>query len=140
MSPENSPSGDMSTGSPGIPSIGAHQPVILVADDQVTIRNLVTILLQREGYIVLSASDGHEGLELSRRYSGKIELGITDLEMPRLDGPEWVRAVRATAQVMTRRTSRPSQFRMAGSTTVAGYIVRSRMALLGVGSCVVVGR
>lgn len=70
---------------------GAHpastdRTVILVADDDVFVRNLVTLLLQRQGYEVLSASDGQEGLELSRKYAGPIDLLITDMEMPRLNG------------------------------------------------------
>jgi DNA-binding response OmpR family regulator len=71
---------------PSLPSMGGHQPVILVADDEVMIRNLVTLLLQAHGFIVLSASDGQEGLELSRKYPGTIELVITDIDMPRLNG------------------------------------------------------
>ncbi len=67
-------------------SLGVNQPIILVADDEVLIRNLVTLLLQGEGYVVLSASDGQEGLELSRKYPGTIDLVITDVEMPRLNG------------------------------------------------------
>jgi DNA-binding response OmpR family regulator len=66
--------------------LGVHQPIILVADDEVMIRNLVTLLLQGHGYVVLSASDGQEGLELSRKYPGTIDLVITDVEMPRLNG------------------------------------------------------
>lgn len=71
---------------PDLPSLGTHQPVILVADDDVMIRNLVTLLLQAHGYFVLSASDGQEGLDLSRKYPGAIELLVTDIEMPRLNG------------------------------------------------------
>jgi PleD family two-component response regulator len=56
--------------------------VILVADDEVLIRNLVTLLLQHEEYFVLSAADGHEGLELSRKYPGPIDLVITS--------PKWL--------------------------------------------------
>jgi len=67
-------------------SLGVHQPIILVADDEVMIRNLVTLLLQAHGYVVLSASDGLEALELSRKYPGTIDLVITDVEMPRLNG------------------------------------------------------
>jgi DNA-binding response OmpR family regulator len=63
-----------------------RKPVILVAEDEVMIRNLVTLLLQGHGYGVLSASDGQEALELSRKYPGTIELVITDIEMPRLNG------------------------------------------------------
>ena len=69
-------------------SLGSHQPVILVADDEVMIRNLVTILMQLEGYLVVTAADGQEGLELSRKFSGKIDLVITDMEMPRLNGSD----------------------------------------------------
>lgn len=72
---------------PGGPR-GLHQPVILVADDEALIRNLVTLLLQHEGYFVLSAADGHEGLELSRKYPGLIDLVITDVQMPRLNGTD----------------------------------------------------
>jgi DNA-binding NtrC family response regulator len=68
--------------------LGVHQSVILVADDEALIRNLVTILLQQEGYFVLSAADGHEGLELSRKYPGAIDLLITDVEMPRMNGTD----------------------------------------------------
>jgi len=74
------------TSLPDLRTLGVRQPIILVADDEVMIRNLVTILLQRQGYIVLSASDGQEGLDLSRKYPGPIDLVITDLEMPRLNG------------------------------------------------------
>jgi len=59
-----------------------HQSVILVADDEALVRNLVTLLLQQDGHLVLSAANGHEGLELSRRYPGSIELVITDAQMP----------------------------------------------------------
>lgn len=69
-------------------NLGVHQSVILVADDEVLIRNLVTLLLQDEGYFVHSAGDGHEGLELSRKYPGVIDLLITDVEMPRMNGTD----------------------------------------------------
>jgi DNA-binding response OmpR family regulator len=62
--------------------------VILVADDEPLIRNLVTLLLQDAGYLVISAADGHEGLELSRQYPGKIDLVVTDVNMPRMNGTD----------------------------------------------------
>jgi DNA-binding response OmpR family regulator len=73
---------------PDLRSLGAHKPVILVADDEALIRNLVTLLLQEVGYFVLSAADGHEGLELSRNYPGVIDLLITDIQMPRMNGTD----------------------------------------------------
>jgi DNA-binding response OmpR family regulator len=71
---------------PGL--VGVHQSVILVADDEPLIRNLVTLIMQREGHFVLSAADGHEGLELSRQYPGAIDLLITDVNMPRMNGTD----------------------------------------------------
>jgi len=65
-----------------------HQSVILVADDEALVRNLVTLLLQQDGHLVLSAANGHEALELSRRYPGIIALVITDVYMPRLNGTD----------------------------------------------------
>ena len=79
---------DRSVECPDLRPAVARQSVILVADDAVLIRNLVTLLMQQEGYFVLSAADGHEGLELSRHYPGSIDLVITDVQMPRLNGTD----------------------------------------------------
>ena len=68
--------------------MSVNQSVILVADDDALIRNLVTLLMQQEGYFALSAADGHEGLELSRKYPGAIDLLITDVDMPRMNGSD----------------------------------------------------
>jgi DNA-binding response OmpR family regulator len=73
---------------PDLRLLRVHQSVILVADDEPLIRNIVTLLLQHDGYFVLSAADGHEGLELSRKYPGVIDLLITDVEMPRMNGTD----------------------------------------------------
>ena len=73
---------------PGLRSLGVHQSVILVADDDALIRNVVTQLLPHEEYFVLSVADGHEGLQLSRNYAGVIDLLITDVDMPRMNGTD----------------------------------------------------
>jgi DNA-binding response OmpR family regulator len=73
---------------PDLRPSGIRRPVILVADDEVVVRNLVRILMQAEGYFVLTAADGHEGLELSRKCRGAIDLLITDIQMPRLNGAD----------------------------------------------------
>lgn len=64
--------------------------VILIAEDEVVIRNLVRHILQAEGHEILAAADGYEALELSRRYAGNIDLLITDVKMPRMDGLELI--------------------------------------------------
>jgi CheY-like chemotaxis protein len=60
--------------------------IILVAEDEVIVRNTVRLLLEREGHEVLVATDGFEALELSRQYHGTIDLVLTDVKMPRMDG------------------------------------------------------
>jgi DNA-binding response OmpR family regulator len=79
---------DAAVGIPDLRSSGAHQSVILVADDEVLIRNLVTLLLQQDGHMVLSAANGREGLEIAREYPGPIELVITDAQMPQMNGTD----------------------------------------------------
>ncbi len=62
------------------------QAVILVAEDDQLVRNLVQAILAHEGYTVLSARDGVDALEMSRDYSGNIQLLLSDVRMPRMDG------------------------------------------------------
>jgi DNA-binding response OmpR family regulator len=88
MTPDNSTSKMQTSFLDGPRSAEAHQCVILVADDEVMVRNLVTLMMLREGHFVLSAADGHEGLELSRKYPGKIDLLVTDVDMPRMNGTD----------------------------------------------------
>jgi two-component system, cell cycle sensor histidine kinase and response regulator CckA len=62
--------------------------VILVADDEELVRNLVAVVVRSDGYQVLIASDGEQALELSRRYDGHIHLLISDIVMPGMSGIE----------------------------------------------------
>ncbi len=62
------------------------QSVILVAEDEVLVRNLIATLLHRDGHFVLAAAHGVEALELSRSYQHPINLLITDIQMPRMNG------------------------------------------------------
>jgi chemosensory pili system protein ChpA (sensor histidine kinase/response regulator) len=68
---------------------------ILLVDDSLSVRRHVSRSLERAGFTVLTASDGQEALE--RLLSGEVaELVLTDLEMPRLNGFELIRALRAS--------------------------------------------
>jgi len=64
------------------------QTVILLADDEVLIRNVARKVLQSAGYFVLPANDGEEALNISRQYPGKIDVLLSDVNMPNLDGLE----------------------------------------------------
>ena len=61
-------------------------PTILVADDTPEVLALVAELLHSTGYCVLQAGDGVEALEVAAQHSGLIDLLVTDIEMPRLNG------------------------------------------------------
>jgi CheY-like chemotaxis protein len=60
--------------------------VILLAEDEPMIRNTIREVLADSGYFVLDAADGQQAVELSRRYQGKVDLLLTDVKMPNLDG------------------------------------------------------
>jgi DNA-binding response OmpR family regulator len=78
----------------------SDRALVLVADDDVDIRELVTYRLTRAGYDVISASDGQEALELA--VSRAPDLCVLDVMMPKLDGLELTRMLRA--QEATART------------------------------------
>ena len=67
---------------------------ILVVDDEQGMRELLTVLLEHQGYRVLSASDGEQALELIAHQSP--DLVISDVRMPRLDGIGLLTGIRKT--------------------------------------------
>jgi CheY-like chemotaxis protein len=66
--------------------------LVLVVDDEDDVRELLRVMLEREGYRVECASNGDNGL--ARAISLKPDLIITDHVMPGLSGKELVRAMR----------------------------------------------
>ena len=70
-------------------------PLVLVVDDSLTVRRVTQRLLVREGYRVQLAKDGLEALE--RIAQERPSVVLSDIEMPRMDGFELVRALRADA-------------------------------------------
>lgn len=66
---------------------------ILVADDDDTLRSLVKKVLVQAGYEVLSAASGELALELAQGWSGHLDLLVTDVSMPGMDGPELARKI-----------------------------------------------
>ncbi len=65
----------------------ANETVLLVEDEPLMLE-LLSIQLQREGFIVIEASNGEEALEKARQQNGSIDLLISDYVMPRINGPE----------------------------------------------------
>src|SRR5260370_20353798 len=62
--------------------------VVLLADDELVVRSLAQSILTRAGYRVLNAVDGEHALEVSRGYAGPIDVLLTDVKMPKMDGME----------------------------------------------------
>ncbi len=59
---------------------------VLVVEDNALVRELVQSVLTAQGYKVLLAQDGEEGLQVAQNYGGPIHLLLTDVIMPRLGG------------------------------------------------------
>jgi two-component system chemotaxis sensor kinase CheA len=70
---------------------------VLVVDDALTVRELERSILERAGYEVTVASDGLEALE--RLGTESIDVVLTDVQMPRMDGFALTRAIRARAEL-----------------------------------------
>jgi DNA-binding response OmpR family regulator len=70
---------------------------LLVIDDEANLRHTVSYALRQEGYEVLTAADGEEGLELFRRSAP--DLVILDVMLPRQDGFEVCRRLRKESDV-----------------------------------------
>ncbi len=68
---------------------------ILVVDDEEEIRGLLRKFLEASGYYVLVAESGPSGLKLAEHFPGSIDLLVTDIRMPHMDGIEFARQMRA---------------------------------------------
>ncbi|HQS30756.1 Hpt domain-containing protein [Polaromonas sp.] len=93
---EGSSSGAAVTGEVVRPGV-AQIPLILVVDDSITVRRVTQRLLQREGYRVSMAADGLQALERLQEEVPAVVL--SDIEMPRMDGFDLARNIRADARL-----------------------------------------
>lgn len=66
---------------------------ILLVEDEESVRDFVQTLLEGEGYQVLTAENGVEGVDIYLRFQEEISLVISDLKMPKMDGVEFYRAL-----------------------------------------------
>ena len=70
-------------------------PRVLVVDDERSMRELLSIVLRRDGYDVLIAEDGAAGLELLKRE--RVDILITDIRMPQMNGVDLLREAKQIA-------------------------------------------
>lgn len=70
----------------------ANGKTVLLADDSATVRNTVEKALMKAGFAVVSTSDGEEALEALKK--NRIDLVVSDVEMPRMDGYSLAKLIR----------------------------------------------
>jgi DNA-binding NtrC family response regulator len=76
---------------PRLMAAGVAQPgskQVLLAEDEPMVRDLMQKLLHSWGYRVFSARNGLEAMEIAEEHKGPIHLLVSDVTMPRMDGPE----------------------------------------------------
>ena len=71
-----------------------ERATILLVEDEEAVRRFSERALENVGYRVLSAEHGEAALELLQRHPGEVDLLVTDVVMPRMDGVELIKAVR----------------------------------------------
>jgi two-component system, cell cycle sensor histidine kinase and response regulator CckA len=69
---------------------------VLLVEDEEVVRNFAARALKRQGYKVLEASTGVEALEVMEKNKGKIDLVVSDVVMPEMDGPTLLKELRKT--------------------------------------------
>jgi len=70
-------------------------PSVLVVDDEHALLQFVSMVLQQSGYSVLTASNGVEGLMVYSSYHAKVDLVLTDVQMPGMNGVEMAKRLRS---------------------------------------------
>jgi len=70
-----------------------RKPRVLVVDDEVYLREIIALDLERAGYTVLQAANGHEGLAVVRNEA--VDLVVSDVRMPSSDGIELLGKIRS---------------------------------------------
>lgn len=91
--PAGDTAGEAASLQPGQMDTGAMAKRILTIDDSKTIRDMLMVTLSDAGFNVLQAVDGQDGIDVLGRES--VDVVITDINMPRMDGYQVIRHLRA---------------------------------------------
>jgi nitrogen-specific signal transduction histidine kinase len=83
------------------PASQANQPLpqgggelVLVVDDESSVRQVTRKLLERNGYHVIEAAEGADGITQYVAHRQEVQVVVTDLAMPVMDGPAFIRVLR----------------------------------------------
>jgi two-component system chemotaxis response regulator CheY len=100
---------------------------ILTVDDSASVRQMIAFTLREAGYAVVEAVDGKDALA---KLSGSIDLIISDVNMPEMNGIELVRSVRASGAykyvpiLMLTTESQPAMKQEGKAAGATGWIVK----------------
>ena len=107
--------------------------IIMTVDDSASVRQMVGFTLRDAGYEVLEASDGRDALA---KLSGKtVQMVITDLNMPNLDGIGLIRSLRGVAAykfipiIMLTRQDTPESFALGMQAGAIDFIPKDPFAM-----------
>jgi DNA-binding response OmpR family regulator len=67
--------------------------LILVVDDEPAIRELMKIRLEDAGFEVITAVDGRDGLKKYKAHKDQVQIVVTDLGMPEMNGADMIRQI-----------------------------------------------
>jgi len=115
------------SGSPERLEVDGVSKIILTVDDSASVRRMVKFTLSDAGYTVVEAIDGQDALA---KLASPVNLVITDLNMPNLDGIGLIRGVRANAALkgipilMLTTESQESRKREGKAAGATGWIVK----------------
>ena len=82
------------TPAPAPPPLAGHETILLVEDEPLLL-HMTRILLEQAGYNVLAAHEPSAALQLAEHHAGKIDLLITDVVMPGMNGRDLAQQIRA---------------------------------------------
>lgn len=100
---------------------------IMTVDDSASVRQMVGFTLKNAGYTVVEAVDGKDALS---KLKGQVDMIVTDLNMPNMDGIELIRNVRANASykfipiIMLTTEAQASKKQEGKSAGATGWIVK----------------
>jgi len=78
--------------------VQGQEETILLVDDDENMRSTIAEVLDSLGYTVLVANDGAEALEIFKAYVNIINLVLTDMVMPKMDGADLAKSIRQLRQ------------------------------------------
>ena len=103
---------------------------ILTVDDSRTMRDMLAMALGDAGFRVVQAVDGEDGLKVLDAHSAEVDLIITDINMPKLDGFGFIEEARKTDRfrvvpiLVLTTESDPEKKRRARNSGATGWIVK----------------